>query len=94
MTQGARCAAARPPRRGRAACGERGWLLHAPLRAGPVTADMRRNFESRLRATLRDQAERDARALHAAFGDVIRDLCPSAASATIAGLPCGVPKLV
>jgi hypothetical protein len=55
---------------------------------------MRRNFESRLRATPRDQAERDARALHAAFGDVIRDLCLSAASAAIAGLPCGVPKLV
>jgi hypothetical protein len=61
-------------------CGECGWLLHAPLRAGPVTAAMRRDFESRLRAARHAQAERDARALTVALGDVITDLYPGAAS--------------
>lgn len=71
-----------PPAPG-ASCGECGWLLHLPPRAGPVTADMRRDFDSRLRAARRGQAERDARALTAALREVIGDLRPGAASAVI-----------
>jgi hypothetical protein len=66
-----------------AVCQQCGWPLYMPLRAGPVTADMQRDFDSRLRAARRDQAKRDERALDAAFSDIIGDLYPGATFAVI-----------
>jgi hypothetical protein len=77
------CGQASGPAAPGAACGQCGWLLYLPLRAGPVTADMRRDFDSRLRAARRDQAERDVQALGAALRDLIGDLRPGTTSAVI-----------
>jgi hypothetical protein len=66
-----------------ATCAQCGWLLHLPLHAGPVTTDMRRDFEARLQGARRNQAERDGQTLCAALNDIIRDLRPGTTSAVI-----------
>ncbi len=66
-----------------ATCVVCGWPLHTPLRAGAVTADMRRDFATRLQAARRDQAKRDAQGLDSALRSVIGDLYPGNTSAVI-----------
>ena len=66
-----------------ATCAGCGWLLYLPPRAGPVTAGLRRDFDSRLQAARRNQAERDGRALAAALSNVIGDLHPGITSTVI-----------
>ena len=57
-----------------AACGGCGWVLYTPLRAGAITADIRRDFDTQLRAARHRQAARDARALDTALRTVIQEL--------------------
>jgi hypothetical protein len=77
------CGRAAGPAAQAATCGNCGWLLYQPLRAGPVTAAMRRDFDARLRAARQAQAERDERALGVALGDVLSDLRPGTTSSVI-----------
>jgi hypothetical protein len=54
--------------------------LRQPLRAGPVTPDLRRDFDTRLQGARRVQAERDGRTLERELGRVIDELAgPSGA---------------
>ena len=76
MTGNGRCPVCGRPAGTAATCGECGWLLYLPLRAGPVTAGLRQDFDSRLQAARRNQAERDGRALSAALANVIGDAYP------------------
>ena len=66
-----------------AACGGCGWVLYTPLRAGAITADIRRDFDTQLRAARHRQAARDARALDTALRTVIQELSPGATSTVI-----------
>lgn len=77
------CGRAAVPAAQAATCGNCGWLLYQPLRAGPVTAAMRREFDARLRAARQAQAERDGRALGVALGDVLDGLSPGTTSSVI-----------
>lgn len=64
-------------------CGQCGWLLHSPLWAGTVTADMRRDFDTRLRVARHDQAVRDAQVLDAALRGVLGDLRPGSVTTVV-----------
>jgi hypothetical protein len=74
MSGNGRCPVCGRPAGPAATCGECGWLLYLPLRAGPVTASLRHDFGSRLESARRNQAERDGRALSTALANVIGDL--------------------
>src|ERR1700722_14391981 len=74
-----------------ATCGQCGWPWYLPPRAGPVTVDQRREFDTRLQAAQRDLEEREARALDAAMRDLLRNLPPASASSVIDISPAGVP---
>ena len=76
MSGNGRCPVCGRPAGPAATCSECGWLLYLPIRAGPVTAGLRQDFDSRLEAARRSQAERDGRALSAALANVIGDLYP------------------
>ena len=76
MSGNGRCPVCGRPGGAAATCGECGWLLYLPLRAGPVTAGLRQEFDSRLQAAQQNQAERDARAFSAALANGISDLYP------------------
>ena len=57
--------------------------LYRPLRAGPVTADRRREFNTRLQAARRDRQQREARELGARMRGIIRNLSPGSVSTVI-----------
>lgn len=57
-------------------CGQCGWPMNTPLRAGAVTADMRQDFNTRLRLARQAQAERDTNALRSALTDIITAVRP------------------
>ena len=67
-----------------AACAECGWKLNTRPRVGPVTEDMRREFDTGLRVAREARAERDEQGLRAALSDLVTAVSPDREGAVIA----------
>ena len=66
------------------ACAGCGWTLNTGPRAGAVTEDMRRDFDSGLRLARKARAERDEEGLRAALRDVVAFVRPDHEATVIA----------
>jgi hypothetical protein len=55
-------------------CAECGWVLHTRPLAGPVTPALKQEFDTQLSRAMKARAERDARTLSDALGEVITGL--------------------
>lgn len=66
-----------------AACGECGWVLATPLRAGPVTPERRESFAGRLSDARGRQARWDGRELDTGLRAVVSGLRPRGVSTVI-----------
>jgi len=67
-----------------ATCAECGWALNSTARAGAVTEDMRRDFDTKLQAARKARSERDEKGLRAALGDLVAAVRPDTDAAIIA----------